>query len=120
MGATVAGLLFAAQIGDRVGMLGGLRIACLLLVVGNLIFALSPSFAGLAVARAFPGVGFALVNVLGGVYARQAGGVRLIGVFGAAIQLGIAGGLVVGSVLVDAGIDWRSASRSAPCSARSP
>ena len=107
MGATVAGLLFAAQIGDRVGMLGGLRIACLLLVVGNLIFALSPDFAGLAVARAFPGVGFALVNVLGGVYARQAGGVRLIGVFGAAIQLGIAGGLVVGSVLVDAGIDWR-------------
>ena len=76
-------------------------------MVGNLVFALSPDFAGLAVARALPRVGFALVNVLGGVYARQAGGVRLIGVFGAAIQLGIAGGLVVGSVLVDAGIDWR-------------
>jgi DHA1 family bicyclomycin/chloramphenicol resistance-like MFS transporter len=107
MGATVVGLLFAAQLGDRLGMLRGLRFATSLLVVGNLIFALSPAFGGLAIARAFPGLGFALINVLGGVYARQAGGVRLIGVFGAAIQLGIAGGLVVGSVLVDAGIDWR-------------
>jgi len=107
MGATVVGLLFAAQLGDRLGMLRGLRFATSLLVAGNLIFALSPGFGGLAVARAFPGVGFALINVLGGVYARQAGGVRLIGVFGAAIQLGIAGGLVVGSVLVDLGIDWR-------------
>lgn len=107
MAATVVGLLFAAQLGDRLGMLRGLRFATLLLVVGNLIFALSPDFAGLAVARLFPGVGFALINVLGGVYARQAGGVRLIGVFGAAIQLGIAGALFIGSVLVDLDVDWR-------------
>lgn len=107
MGAVVVGLLFAAQIGDRTGLLRGLRLAALLTVLGNAIFALSPDFAGLAVARVFPGVGFALANVLGAVYARQAGGVRLIGVFGAAIQLGIAGALIVGSVLVDAGLDWR-------------
>jgi predicted MFS family arabinose efflux permease len=107
MGATVVGLLFAAQIGDRTGMLGGLRLACLVLALGNAIFALSPDFAGLAFARILPGLAFALINVLGGVYARQAGGVRLIGVFGAAIQLGIAGALVVGSLLVDADVDWR-------------
>jgi len=107
MGAVLVGLLFAAQIGDRTGLLRTLRIAALLTALGNAIFALSPDFAGLAVARAFPGVGFALINVLGGVYARQAGGVRLIGVFGAAIQLGIAGALITGSVLVDLGVDWR-------------
>jgi predicted MFS family arabinose efflux permease len=107
MGATIVGLLFAAQIGDRVGLLRGLRIGCLLCALGNAIFAISPDFAGLAVARAFPGLGFALINVLCGVYARQQGGVRLIGVFGAAIQLGIAGALVIGSVLVDLGADWR-------------
>jgi len=107
MGAVLVGLLFAAQIGDRTGLLRGLRIAALLTALGNAIFALSPDFAGLAVARAFPGFAFALINVLGGVYARQAGGVRLIGVFGAAIQLGIAGALITGSVLVDLGVDWR-------------
>jgi predicted MFS family arabinose efflux permease len=103
----VFGLLFAAQVADRTGLLHGLRLACLLLALGNAIFALSPDFAGLAFARVLPGLAFALVNVLGGVYARQAGGVWLIGVFGAAIQLGIAGALVIGSVLVDLGADWR-------------
>jgi len=107
MGAVVAGLVFAAQIGDRTGLLPGLRLSCLGLILGNAIFALSPGFGGLAVARLFPGLAFALINTLGGVYARQAGGVRLIGVFGAAIQLGIAGALIVGSVLVDLGADWR-------------
>jgi len=107
LGAVVVGLLFAAQLGDRAGLLRGLKLACALVALGNLIFALSPDFAGAAVARVFPGVGFALINVLGGVYARQAGGVRLIGVFGASIQLGIAGALILGSVLVDIGADWR-------------
>lgn len=107
MGAVVVGLVFAAQVGDRTGLLGGLRLGCLGVILGNAIFALSPGFAGLAIARVFPGLAFALINTLGGVYARQAGGVRLIGVFGAAIQLGIAGALIVGSVLVDLGADWR-------------
>lgn len=107
MGSVVAGLLFAAQLGDRIGLLRGLRLGCLLIVIGNLIFALSPAFAGLAVARVLPGVAFALANVLGAVYARQAGGVRLIGVFGASIQLGLAGALVAGSALADLGVDWR-------------
>ncbi len=107
LGAVVVGLLFAAQLGERTGLIGGLRIACLLLIVGNLLFAASPAFAGLAVARVFPGVAFALANVLGAVYARQAGGVALIGVFGASIQLGLAGALVIGSALADLGVDWR-------------
>lgn len=106
-GATVAGLLCAAPLGRRIGLRQGLRLACLLLVAGNVIIAVSPAFAGVAVGRVLPGIGFALVNVLGAVYARQAGGVRLIGIFGAAIQLGIAGALVVGSGLADLGVDWR-------------
>jgi len=48
-----------------------------------------------------------LVPVLAPVYARQVGGVRLMGILGAAIQLGVAGALIVGSVLADQGVDWR-------------
>ena len=106
-GATVVGLLVAAPLGKRIGLRQGLWLACLLLVAGNVVIALSPAFAGVAVGRALPGVGFALVNVFGAVHAQQAGGVRLIGVFGASIQLGIAGALAVGSGLAALGVDWR-------------
>lgn len=106
-GANVIGLVFAAQIGEKVGLVRGLRVACLLVVAGNLIFALSPVFAGLAVGRVLPGLGFALTTTVGIVWARHEGGVKLVGVFGAAIQLGIALSLLVGSVLFDLGVDWR-------------
>lgn len=107
-GATVAGLLIAAPLGKRIGLRQGLWLACLLLVAGNVVIALSPAFAGVAVGRALPGIGFALVNVFGAVYAQQAGGIRLIGVFGASIQLGIAGALAVGSGLAALDVDWRA------------
>lgn len=107
LGAMIVGLLFAAQIGGRTGITRGVRIACALIAVGNLIFALSPAFAGLAVGRVLPGLGFALTNTLGAVWARNAGGLWLIGVFGASIQLGIALALLLGSGLVDLGVDWR-------------
>ncbi len=107
LGSAVIGLMFAAQIGERTGVVRGLRLACALLIAGNLLFALSPWFAGLAVGRILPGLAFALLNTLGAVWARQAGGVRLIGVFGASIQIGIAGALASGSALADLGVDWR-------------
>jgi predicted MFS family arabinose efflux permease len=107
LGSAVIGLMFAAQIGERTGVVRGLRLACALLIAGNLLFALSPWFAGLAVGRILPGLAFALLNVLGAVWARHAGGVRLIGVFGASIQIGIAGALASGSALSDLGVDWR-------------
>jgi MFS family permease len=106
-GANVLGLLFAAQIGERTGLVRALRLACGLVVVGNLIFALTPVFAGLAVGRVLPGLGFALTTTVGIVWARDVGGVRLVGVFGASIQLGIALALLTGSLLADAGVDWR-------------
>ncbi len=106
-GANVIGLLFAAQLGERIGLVRALRLACGAVFLGNLIFALTPVFAGLALGRILPGLGFALTTTVGVVWARDAGGVRLLGVFGASIQLGIAGALLTGSLLADAGIDWR-------------
>lgn len=106
-GANVIGLIFAAQFGEKYGLVRSLRVACLTVTLGNLIFALSPAFAGLAVGRVLPGLGFALTTTVGIVWARAEGGVRLVGIFGASIQLGIALSLLFGSVLFDAGIDWR-------------
>lgn len=106
-GANVIGLAFAAQFGEKVGLVRGLRVACILVVAGNLIFALTPVFAGLAVGRVLPGLGFALTTTVGIVWARAEGGIKLVGVFGASIQLGIAISLLLGSILFDAGLDWR-------------
>lgn len=107
LGSVVVGLLFAAQLGERIGVVASLRLSCAMLVVGNLLFAATPIFAGLAVGRILPGIGFALANAVGAVWARQAGGVRLVGLFGASIQLGIALALLLGSGLSDLGVDWR-------------
>jgi predicted MFS family arabinose efflux permease len=107
LGASALGLLVAAQLGERLGLVGGLRLACGMLIAGNLIFALTPVFAGLAIGRVLPGLAFALINTLGAVWAREAGGVRLLGAFGASIQLGIAGALLLGSALADLSVDWR-------------
>jgi len=107
LGSMIVGLLFAARIGERVGVTRGLQIGCWAIAVGNLIFAVTPIFAGLAVGRVLPGLGFAVVNTLGAVWAREVGGARILGVFGGSIQLGIAGALLLGSGLNDLGIDWR-------------
>jgi MFS family permease len=107
LGSVVVGLLVAAQVGERIGLVRGLRLACALTAAGNLLFAVSPIYAGLAVGRVLPGLAFALVNTLGAVWARSSGGVRLVGLYGASIQLGIAGALLVGSGLADADVDWR-------------
>ncbi|GLI27290.1 hypothetical protein ARHIZOSPH14_15320 [Agromyces rhizosphaerae] len=107
LGSMIVGLLFAARIGERVGVTRGIQIGCWAIAAGNLVFAVTPIFAGLAVGRVLPGLGFAVVNTLGAVWARQVGGARILGVFGGAIQLGIAGALLLGSGLNDLGIDWR-------------
>ncbi len=107
LGSCVIGLLGAAQLGERIGSGRGLRLACLMLLGGNLLFAVSPDFAGLAVGRILPGLAFALINAHGAVWARSAGGVGLLGIFGASIQLGIALALLLGSALSDLGVDWR-------------
>jgi MFS family permease len=105
--ANVIGLAFAAQIGEKIGLVWGMRTACLMIVAGNLVIAFTPDFAGVALGRILPGLGFALTTTVGVVWARHEGGVKLVGIFGAAIQLGIAGSLLIGSLLYDQDVDWR-------------
>jgi hypothetical protein len=99
----------APGLAKRTGVAGAARLGCVMCGVGNLVFALSPWFAGLLVARVLVGGGLGLALVLGPIFAREFGGVRLLGVFGAGVTLGMAAALGVGSVLEDAGVEWRVA-----------
>ena len=53
------------------------------------------------------GFGLGMAIVAGPVFARATGGVERVALFGAAVLLGIAGGLGVGAILGDLGVDWR-------------
>jgi Major Facilitator Superfamily len=105
--AGVVGTVASQPIGERIGVANGMRLACLLMGAGNVLFALGLGFAGLAVGRVLAGLGFAIAAVLGPVFARTVGGVRLAGAFGAGFQLGVAAALVIGSLLEDAGVAWQ-------------
>jgi predicted MFS family arabinose efflux permease len=106
-GVSILTLLFAPRLSARLGLVQALRLAAILLIAANVVIALTPAFGGLAAGRAVAGVAFALGSALGVVWVRQVGGVRLLGVFGASIQLGIAGALAIGSVLSHLNVDWR-------------
>jgi predicted MFS family arabinose efflux permease len=106
-GVSIVTLFFAARLSGRIGLVPALRLAMALVIGGNALIALTPGFGGLAGGRVVVGVAFALGSALGVVWVRQVGGVRLLGVFGASIQLGIAGALAVGSLLSHTGVDWR-------------
>jgi predicted MFS family arabinose efflux permease len=107
LGFSVPGTLLAPTIGERFGIVRTMIFAAVLCAVGNLVFAASPDVAGLVIGRALSGfaLGFAVVH--GPVFARATGGVVRVAAFGAAVQLGIAGGLGLSAVLADAGVDWR-------------
>src|SRR5262249_61606582 len=77
--------------------------------MGKLICAAGDSFAVLAVGRVFAGLAFGLAAVFVPAYARAMGGVRMLGLFGAGLTLGVAGALLLGSILQGAGVDWRVA-----------
>ena len=108
-----AGLLattaVAPPLAARTGVGTAARLGCVLCGVGNLLFAISPWFAGLLAARVIVGAGLGLALVLGPVFARAYGGVRLLGVFGAGVTVGMAAALGIGSLLEDAGVEWRAA-----------
>jgi predicted MFS family arabinose efflux permease len=91
----------------RVGMVRATAFAAAGMSAGHVVFAVSPAFAGLLAARIAVGVGTGLALVAGPVMARELGGVRLLGLFGGAITLGIAVALALGSALEDAGTSWR-------------
>lgn len=107
LGTSIVVLLLAPFVSERLGLVGALQLAAITVVAGNVLFAVAPSFGFLVGGRVLAGVGLALVSGLGPVYARQLGGLRAVGMFGAGIQLGIAGALLVGAVLVDLGAGWR-------------
>jgi len=107
-GVFAAGLA-GSELARRLPIAGGLRIACVLGSAGNVVCALSPSFSVLAGGRVLAGLALGLVLLFGGAFARAAGGVRLLGVYGAGITLGVAVALGLGGLLEDLGASWRLA-----------
>jgi len=97
----------AVPLTARLGVVRSCALATAAMAIGHLVFALSPDFALLLVARAVVGTGGALALIAGPVMARELGGVRLLGLFGGAITLGLAAALGLGSLLLDLGAGWR-------------
>ncbi|MGH2960632.1 MAG: hypothetical protein ACRDL3_00330 [Solirubrobacterales bacterium] len=89
----VVATVLAPALGKRIGVAGAARRGCILCGAGNVLFAASPWFAGLVAGRALVGGGLGLALVLGPIFAREFGGVRLLGVFGAGVTLGMAAAL---------------------------
>ena len=63
----------------------------------------------LAAGRVFAGLAFGLAAVFVPAYARAVGGVKMVGLFGAGLTLGVAAALFLGSVLEGADVSWRVA-----------
>ena len=103
------GSLVGAALARKIRVIAGIWACCVLSVVGNLIFAVGDSVAVLAAGRVFAGVAFGLAAVFVPAYARVMGGVKMVGLFGAGLTLGVAASLFLGSVLQGAGVDWRVA-----------
>ena len=104
----VAGAGFAGSwISERLSVIDGLRLCCVVCFAGNALMAVSPWFEMALAARVLTGLGLGLAFLFGGVYARHEGGARLVGLFGAGITLGIAFALGIGGVMEDLGVDWR-------------
>src|SRR5262249_59721015 len=80
----------------RVGVVRAAAIAAASMSAGHVVFAVSPAFAGLIAARIVVGAGAGLALVVGPVMARELGGVRLLGLFGGAVTLGIGPGAGLG------------------------
>jgi predicted MFS family arabinose efflux permease len=83
------GSLAGAALARRIRVLSGIWACCVLSVIGNLIFAVGDSFAVLAAGRVFAGVAFGLAAIFP-AYARVMGGVKMVGLFGAGLTLGVA------------------------------
>ena len=106
---SAVGSLAGAALARRIRVLTGIWACCLLSIVGNVIFAIGDSVGVLATGRVFAGLGFGVAAVFVPSYARAMGGVKMVGLFGAGLTLGVAAALLLGSVLEGAGVDWRVA-----------
>ena len=106
---SAVGSLAGAALARSIRVMAGIWACCVLSIVGNLIFAAGDSVGVLAVGRVFAGLGFGLAAVFVPAYARAVGGVRMVGLFGAGLTLGVAAALFLGSVLEGADVSWRVA-----------
>jgi predicted MFS family arabinose efflux permease len=106
---SAAGSLVGAVLARRIRVLTGIWACCLLSIAGNVIFAVGGSVGVLATGRVFAGLAFGVAAVFVPTYARVMGGVKMVGLFGAGLTLGVAAALLLGSVLEGAGVDWRVA-----------
>ena len=106
---SAVGSLVGAAVARKIRVLSGIWTCCVLSAVGNVLFAAGDSVGVLAVGRVFAGVAFGLAAVFVPAYARAVGGVRLVGLFGAGLTLGVAAALLLGSLLEGADVDWRVA-----------
>ncbi len=108
--AGVAGAdLVGGEIARRIRVLWGIWACCLLAALGNLVIAVGDSFGVLAAGRVVAGMGVGLSILFIPAYARAVGGVRLLGLYGAGLTLGIAAALLLGSLLEGGDVDWRIA-----------
>jgi predicted MFS family arabinose efflux permease len=106
-GAVMIATPLAVPLAGRAGIVRTVAIASIVMAAGHALFAASPVFGSLLVARVLVGIGTAFALIAGPVMARALGGVRLLGLFGGSIALGIAVALGLGSVVEDAGVSWR-------------
>jgi MFS family permease len=106
---SAVGSLVGAAVARNIRVMVGIWACCVLSIVGNLLFAVGDGVGVLAIGRVFAGVGFGLAAVFVPAYARAVGGVRLVGLFGAGLTLGVAAALLLGSVLEGADVSWRVA-----------
>jgi DHA1 family inner membrane transport protein len=106
---SAVGSLAGAALARKIRVISGIWACCVLSVIGNVIFAVGDSFAVLAAGRVFAGVAFGLAAVFIPTYARVMGGVKMVGLFGAGLTLGVAASLFLGSIMEGAGVDWRVA-----------
>ena len=104
---SAVGSLAGATVARRIRVMVGIWACCVLSIVGNLLFAVGDSVGVLAVGRVFAGLAFGIAAVFVPAYARAVGGVKMVGLFGAGLTLGVAAALFLGSVLEGADVSWR-------------
>ena len=104
-----AGIITAAAIGDKFGRRRMYVTGLLLFTLASAACALAPSASALIAARAFQGLGAALVTplsltILAAVFPAERRG-TIVGIWGAIGGLAVAGGPLVGGAVVQ-GLDW--------------
>lgn len=104
---SAAASLIGAFLARRVRVMWGIWTCCSLSAVGNVLIAIGPSFGMLAAGRVIAGLGFGLAALFVPAYARAMGGLRMLGLFGAGLTLGVAASLFLGSVMEGEGVDWQ-------------